>query len=81
MKADYSERASKSLKDLPTDVQKALFKQVRFLEQSLRHPSLRAKKYDEGQDLWQARINKDWRFYFFIRDDVYCIVDIIPHPK
>jgi mRNA-degrading endonuclease RelE of RelBE toxin-antitoxin system len=81
MKADYSERANKSLKYLPTDVQKALFKQVRFLEQSLRHPSLHARKYDEGQDLWQARVNKDWGFYFVIRDDVYYIVDIIPHPK
>jgi hypothetical protein len=44
-------------------------------------PSLRAKKYDESQDLWQARVNKDWRFYFLIRDDIYYIVDIIPHPK
>ena len=25
------------------------------------HPSLRAKKYDESQDLWQARVTKDWR--------------------
>jgi plasmid maintenance system killer protein len=51
------------------------------LEQNLRHPSLRAKKYDERQDLWQARVNKDWRFYFLIRDDIYYIVDITPHPK
>jgi hypothetical protein len=34
-------------------------------------PSLRAKKYDEAQDYWQARVNRDWRFYF----------TIIPHPK
>jgi len=54
---------------------------VKFLEQDLHHPSLRAKKYDESQDLWQARVNRDWRFYFQIHDDVYYIVDIIPHPK
>ncbi|MGA2185315.1 MAG: hypothetical protein ABSH47_20030 [Bryobacteraceae bacterium] len=70
MKADYSERAGKSLQDLPAGVRTALFKQVKFLEQNLRHPSLRAKKYDESLDLWQARVNADWRFYFFI-----------PHPK
>jgi hypothetical protein len=63
------------------DVREALYKQVRFLEQNLRHPSLRAKKYDESLDLWQARVNVDRRFYFFIRDDIYYIVDIIPHPK
>lgn len=81
MKADYSERAWRSLRDLPPNVRKALFKQVRFLEQSLRHPSLRAKKYDESQDLWQARVNQDWRFYFLIQADTYYIVDIVPHPK
>jgi len=42
---------------------------------------LRAKKYDESADLWQARVSKDWRFYFQIRGDVYFIVGIIPHPK
>jgi mRNA-degrading endonuclease RelE of RelBE toxin-antitoxin system len=81
MKADYSERAGKTLQSLPPDVRKVLFKQVRFLERDLRHPSVRAKKYDETQSLWQARVNKDWRFYFLIRDGIYYIVDIIPHPK
>ena len=81
MKADYSERAGRALRSVPLDVRRALFKQVRFLEQNLRHPSLRAKKYDESLDLWQARVNTDWRFYFLIQDDIYYIVDIIPHPK
>ena len=44
-------------------------------------PSLRAKKYDESLGLWQARVNKDWRFYFLIQHDGYLIVNIIPHPK
>ena len=52
-----------------------------WLEENLRHPSLRGKKYDESRNIWQARDNKDWRFYFLIRDDVYYIIDIIPHPK
>jgi mRNA-degrading endonuclease RelE of RelBE toxin-antitoxin system len=81
MKADYSKQAGEILRGLPPDVRRAFFKQVKFLEQNLRHPSLRAKKYDESQDLWQARVNKDWRFYFLIRDDIYYIVNIIPHPK
>jgi mRNA-degrading endonuclease RelE of RelBE toxin-antitoxin system len=81
MKSDYTTRARGSLDDLPASVREALFKQVRFLEQDLHHPSLRAKKYDESQDLWQARVNRDCRFYFQIQDDVYYIVDIIPHPK
>jgi plasmid maintenance system killer protein len=78
MKAHYSEEI---LETLPANVRKAFFKQLKFLEQNLRHPSLRAKKYDEANDLWQARVNKDWRFYFVIKDDTYYIVDVVPHPK
>ena len=81
MKADYSERAYKALEDAPPSVRKAAFKQIALLEQNLHHPSLRAKKYDESRDLWQARVNRDWRFYFHILGDVYFVVDIIPHPK
>ncbi len=62
-------------------MRKAFFKQVRFLQQNLHHPSLRAKKYDEANDRWQARVNKGWRFYFTIVDDTYHILMLIPHPK
>jgi len=65
----------------PPEVQRAFDKQSLLLLQNLHHPSLRAKKYDERQGLWQARVNKGWRFYFLIRDDAYLIVNIIPHPK
>ena len=40
-----------------------------------------AKKLDESQDRWQARVNDDWRFYFKIERDIYRIIDLIPHPK
>lgn len=51
------------------------------LETNLQHPSLHAKKFDEATDLWQARGNRDWRFYFTIAGDTYRIEDVIPHPK
>jgi mRNA-degrading endonuclease RelE of RelBE toxin-antitoxin system len=81
MKVDYSERAGRTLDGLTPQLRKAVYKQVKLLEQNLRHPSLRAKKYDESRNIWQARVNKDWRFYFLIQDDVCYIIDIIPHPK
>lgn len=81
MKIDYLPGALRSLNDAPIDVRRAFFKQVTFLRNDLRHPSLRAKKYDERSDLWQARVTRDWRFYFNISDDTYVIRDIIPHPK
>ena len=80
MKIDYLPRALQALADAPAPVRKAFFKQVRFLEKNLKHPSLRAKKYDERKEIWQARVNRDWRFYFNIVDQTYVIRDIIPHP-
>jgi mRNA-degrading endonuclease RelE of RelBE toxin-antitoxin system len=80
-KVDYLPRALKALEDAPVTVRKAFFKQIGFLEQNLQHPSLRAKKYDETEDLWQARVNRGWRFYFNIVGETYVIRDIIPHPK
>jgi hypothetical protein len=56
-----------------------LLKQVAFLRDDLQHPSLRAKKYDAER--WQARVSRDWRFYFRVEGDAYILLDIMPHPK
>jgi mRNA interferase RelE/StbE len=81
MKLDYTRRALGTLNNLPWPIRKAVYKQAAFLVQSLRHPSLRAKKHNEAEDKWQARVNQDWRFYFRIVGDTYIITEIIPHPK
>lgn len=81
MRVVFSDHAIDSLKDAPPNVRRAFEKQLRFLVDNLQHPSLHAKKYDESKDLWQARVNRAWRFYFKITDDTYRIEQIIPHPK
>jgi mRNA-degrading endonuclease RelE of RelBE toxin-antitoxin system len=81
MRVVLSEQVIESLKDAPSGVQRAFAKQLRFLVNDLLHPSLHAKKYDESNDLWQARVNRGWRFYFTIADDTYRIEKVIPHPK
>lgn len=81
MEIVLSDRAIKALKDAPRNVQQAFQKQLRFLAANLQHPSLHAKKYDEAKDLWQARINRSWRFFFTITDNTYRIEDVISHPK
>jgi mRNA interferase RelE/StbE len=81
MKLLFSPRFLKQYRDAPVQVQKAFDKQAKLLLENLRHPSLHAKKYDEARDIWQARITRDWRFYFTIEDDTYHLHTIIPHPK
>lgn len=81
MKILLTTRAQRDYAALPIRLQRAVDKQLNFLLQNIRHPSLRAKKYDEGADVWQARVNDDYRFYFRIVGDEYRITTIIPHPK
>ena len=81
MKVVLSDRALDSLTAAPSNVRRAFEKQLRFLVGDLQHPPLHAKKYDESKDLWQARVNQNWRFYFTITNDTYCIEDVIAHPK
>jgi len=81
MRITYSQKALEAIEDATPAVRNAFFKQVINLERDLLYPSLNAKKYDERRNLWQARVNRDWRFYFTIRSDAYHIEDVIPHPK
>ena len=79
MRALYTERFRRSYEEAPSEVQKAFDKQVLFLLKSIRHRSLRAKKYGVSWDVWQARVNRSWRFYFTIKSETYYILDILPH--
>jgi mRNA interferase RelE/StbE len=81
VKLRFTERADKDYARLRPEIRKAFAKQLTFLLDDLSHPSVHAKKYDESQDIWQARVNRNWRFYFVIRGDEYVVLSIIPHPK
>ena len=81
MKRLLTPTAVRDYSGAPASVRKAFDKQAGLLAENLHHPSLRAKKYDETKDIWQARVNRSWRFYFTIEDDTYIITRLIPHPK
>jgi len=49
MKIRMSERAVKGLTNAPPNVQRAFERRIRSLAADLRHPSLRAKKFDESR--------------------------------
>lgn len=81
MKLRYHPRIAEQLAGAPPSVRRAFDKQVGLLADNLRHPSLRAKKYDEAKDVWQARVTKGWRFYFQIEGETYTILSVRAHPK
>ena len=81
MRFIFTDRFRRSYDEAPAPIKKAFDKQAAFLAVNLRHPSLKAKKYDERRAIWQARVTGSWRFYFRIGGDTYTLLDIIPHPK
>lgn len=81
MRIEFALRFKSSYESAPERVKKDFKKQGNFLLKDLRHPSLHAKKYDQARGIWQARVNRDWRFYFIIDGDIYRCLDIMPHPK
>jgi mRNA-degrading endonuclease RelE of RelBE toxin-antitoxin system len=81
MRIRHTSHFERSYNKAPGHIQQAFDKQVLLLLENLRHPSLHAKKYDEGKDRWQARVTRSWRFYFTIEGDTYILQDITRHPK
>jgi mRNA-degrading endonuclease RelE of RelBE toxin-antitoxin system len=81
VKAAFSHRFIRQYAALSEARQAKFDKQLEFLLSNLRHPSLRAKKYDEARDIWQARLDRGYRFYFQIEGDTYRLLSVIPHPE
>lgn len=79
MKALFSTHFARAYQKAPTTIQRAFNRQLDLLLHDLHYPSLRAKKYDTIR--WQARLTKNWRFYFRIEQDAFIFLDMIRHPK
>lgn len=81
MKLEHTLQIRRALQKFPKNIQETFYKQIEFLKNDIRHPSLRAKKYDEATDVWQARVTSNVRFYFRIESDTYRLLNIRKHPK
>jgi hypothetical protein len=81
MKLQRTTRFTKNYSKAPIEIQRAFDKQSLLLLNDRRHPSLQAKKYEATTNCWQARVTRDWRFYFAIEADTYILQDIMCHPK
>jgi mRNA-degrading endonuclease RelE of RelBE toxin-antitoxin system len=81
MQIKLNKKADKQYDKLPKNIQKKVDKQFSYLLQDFRHSSLKAKLYRGTNNLWQARIDKSYRFYFYIVDPHYIVVALINHPK
>ena len=81
MKIFYTPKFKRSFDSFPKRIRDKFYKQTTHLLKNIRHPSLKAKKYSEKLDIWQARVDKSVRFYFLIEKDRYILLDIKKHSK
>lgn len=81
MEVIYSLKFLESFKKFPKEIDKKFKKQIEYLLRDYHHPSLNAKKYNKSENIWQARVNKNIRFYFQIKGDRYILIGIKRHPK
>lgn len=56
--------------NLPIQTRKKVDRQTNFLADNLRHPSLRAKHIKGQSDIWEARVDRSYRFTFKIIADI-----------
>ena len=80
MKHIFTKCFTKNYRQFPVGIQKKFDKQLNYLLQNIRHPSLQAKKYDKEKAIWQAKVDRNYRFYFLIEKDTYILLDITIHP-
>ncbi|MBI3588935.1 MAG: hypothetical protein HY093_00770 [Candidatus Liptonbacteria bacterium] len=81
MKLAFAKKALDDYLDLSKELKTKADKQFSLLIKNLRHPSIHAKKYDESQNVWQGRIDKNYRFFFTMKKDVVFVITISKHPK
>ncbi len=79
MEIGRTERFVRDYDSAPPEIRRAVDRKIALLAENLRHPSLHAKKYHEGEDLWQARITGAWRFYFRIEGQRYVLTSMTMH--
>ena len=58
------ERFRASYQQLPHAIQRKVDKQLRFLAENLRHPSLQVKRIKATEGLWEARVDLHYRMTF-----------------
>ncbi|MFQ6003195.1 MAG: hypothetical protein ACE5KJ_05555 [Candidatus Zixiibacteriota bacterium] len=75
-----TEHFTKCYKNLPARIQAQIDKQLSLLLENPRHPSLRIKKIQGTRgEIFEGRINKNYRFTFQIERDTYVLRKVGPH--
>lgn len=80
-RVEYSKKFLKSYIRLPQNIRNKTDKQLQFLLQDLRYPSLQTKKVQGLEDVWEGRVDRHYRFLFMVKEDIILLITIGPHDE
>jgi len=73
MKLSFTKPFKKDYQGLPENIQKEVDEQILRLPDNPKHASLRIKKMEGHQSIWEARIAGGYRMTFQIDGDTYLL--------
>lgn len=76
----FTPKFKRQYKKLPKSIQNKFTKQLQYLVENFRHPSLRARK-KAGVEHFEARIDRHYRFTFSIEGNGITLLTIGPHDE
>jgi len=79
VKLAFTKPFKRDYKGLPENIQELIDKQIFYLLENPRHPSLQIKKMEGRQTIWEARITKGYRMTFQIVGDTYLLRRVGTH--
>ena len=77
----WSSKFKRNYKKLPEPIRKKFQKQLTLLLDNVKHPSLRVKKMESREDVWEARVDKFYRFTFQKEEENLILRTVGPHDE
>lgn len=81
MKIAFTKPFKRDYHGLPENIQKQIDEQIMRLLDNPKHPSLRMKKMEGRQTIWEVRITGGYRMTFQISGDTYLLRRVGTHDK
>ena len=79
MRFDYTKRFKKQYRRLPADIRTRADKQLAFLRENQRHPSLRLKKMAGNKNRWEVSITMRYRVTLAVVSNTYMLLNVGTH--
>lgn len=77
----WSDKFKRNYKRVPQQIKKKFQKQLNFLVIDVRYPSLRTKKMKGRENVWEARVDRSYRFTFQKENSDIILRTIGPHDE